>query len=170
MILQIVGFKNTGKTTLICKLIERMKSDGMKVGVIKHDAHDFQMDYPGTDTWKHQSAGADSVAITSPHRTAWLSAAPMPLEQLIRRMDAMDVVLVEGFKHEPYPKLIMIKEPADLELLEALHHPIAAVLWPGLEDNVKWTGIPGQVRRFGINELEELYGFIGSALPFIRGN
>ncbi|MDF2834525.1 MAG: molybdopterin-guanine dinucleotide biosynthesis protein B-like protein, partial [Paenibacillus sp.] len=57
-VIQVVGYKNTGKTTIVCQLTSLLKEAGYKVGTIKHDAHEFRMDHPGTDTWKHQQSGA----------------------------------------------------------------------------------------------------------------
>ncbi|MCA0757802.1 molybdopterin-guanine dinucleotide biosynthesis protein B [Paenibacillus sp. N4] len=129
-IVQIVGYKNTGKTTMVCRLTERFKQAGYKVATVKRDAHDFQMDTPGTDTWKHQEAGADFTAITSSARTAILKQHPETLQQLIGQLAEADVILVEGFKTEPYPKIIMLRTEADLELLRQCSHAIAVAAWP----------------------------------------
>jgi molybdopterin-guanine dinucleotide biosynthesis protein B len=125
-VLQIVGYKNTGKTTLVCRLISKFTQLGLQVGTIKHDgAHDFTIDYPGTDTWKHRQAGAQTMAITSRQRTAWIRQQPTPLKQLIAIMPDMDVILVEGFKAEPYPKVVVLKSEAELELIHQVSNIVA---------------------------------------------
>ncbi|MFC5652745.1 molybdopterin-guanine dinucleotide biosynthesis protein B [Paenibacillus solisilvae] len=130
VILQIVGYKNSGKTTLITELIRHLKQANITIGTVKHDAHQFQMDYPGTDTWKHQEAGADVTAISSSTRSAILRSSPQPLSALIEQMKEVTIVLVEGFKQEPYPKLVLLRTSEDFELLHTVSNPIAAILWP----------------------------------------
>lgn len=130
-IIQLVGYKNTGKTTSVCRLTERYKEIGLRVGTIKHDAHDFQIDTPGTDTWKHQAAGADITAITSASRTAILKQAATELDDLIAAIaQDVDVILIEGYKSAPYPKLVFTREASQLRLLESISQPIALVGWP----------------------------------------
>lgn len=132
-ILQVVGYKNTGKTTLICSWLEFLKQQGCRIGTIKHDAHDFSIDHEGTDTWKHQQAGAAAVAITSPNRTAIIQAAETSLNDLIQAMRDMDVVLVEGFKLAAYPKVVLVKSEADLSLIHELQQIIAIMTWIPIE-------------------------------------
>jgi molybdopterin-guanine dinucleotide biosynthesis protein MobB len=117
-ILQIVGYKNSGKTTLLCALISRFRAEGFTVAAVKRDAHDeFAFDHPGTDTRKMADAGADFVAVTSPYRTAWTSNRPARLDELIGFAADADLVLVEGFKDAPHPKLVLLRGEADLPLL-----------------------------------------------------
>ncbi|WP_424769384.1 molybdopterin-guanine dinucleotide biosynthesis protein B [Paenibacillus sp. sgz302251] len=158
LIVQIVGYKNTGKTTLVCRLIERFKQAGYKVGTIKHDAHDFQMDSPGTDTWKHQAAGADVTAITSSRRTAIIKQHTESLEQLIPQLQHADVILIEGFKTASYPKIIAIQSAKDLELLQNVTNPLAAAVWPDAVSAAADIAIP----VIDINQTEQLYQLIRS--------
>jgi len=158
LIVQVVGYKNTGKTTLVCSLIERFKADGHTVATIKHDVHDFRMDHPGTDTWKQQQAGADMTAISSPYRAAWLSAAPLSLDELIVRMAGADIILVEGFKEASYPKLVLLKQPEDLSLLE-LPGAIAAACWD------EAAGLPVTLPAFRLNDTEGIYRFLHAIAP-----
>lgn len=148
-IFQIIGYKNTGKTTLVCRLTSLLKEAGYKVGTIKHDAHRFQMDHPGTDTWKHQQSGADMTAITSPAGTALVSRHPSGLEQLIELMIHADYVLVEGYKRENYPKILLVKNEEDLGLAQSVSRLAAIALWPeaAVNDSIRRTlasidGIP----------------------------
>ena len=74
-VISIVGGKsNSGKTTLLEKLIREAKRRGWRVATLKHDGHGFEMDQPGKDTWRHAQAGADVVAISSPHKVAILES------------------------------------------------------------------------------------------------
>lgn len=156
-IVQIVGYKNTGKTTMVCRLTERFKQAGYKVATVKRDAHDFQMDTPGTDTWKHQAAGADFTAITSAARTAILKRRPESLQQLIGQLAEADVVLIEGFKTEAYPKIIMLRTEADLELLRQCSNTIAAASWP---EAVALVSERTDLPVFQIDQTAELYDML----------
>ncbi|WP_322922160.1 molybdopterin-guanine dinucleotide biosynthesis protein B [Paenibacillus campi] len=124
-IVQIVGYKNSGKTTLLTSLLRLFVQKGLRVAVIKHDAHQFQMDHPGTDTYAHTEAGAAAIAITSPLRTAIIREQPASLEQLIDELlggssAVYDLILIEGFKYEAYPKVVLVAHEHDMELLQKL--------------------------------------------------
>ena len=106
----IFGRSNSGKTTLIERLIPRLRSRGLRVGTIKHAHHGFEMDRPGKDSWRHARAGAEAVAIISPTRTAWVIRTPEALSYptAVRQMDdGLDLILVEGFKRASGPKIVL---------------------------------------------------------------
>ncbi|WP_341278067.1 molybdopterin-guanine dinucleotide biosynthesis protein B [Paenibacillus sp. FSL H8-0537] len=128
-IIQIVGFKNTGKTTLTAALVKQLAEAGCRVGTVKHDGHDFDIDHPGTDTWQHREAGAHKIAITSPHRTAIMEQRPTPLKELLQQFGDMDWVIVEGFKQECYPKIVLIREEEDEALVKQLEQVVAVASW-----------------------------------------
>ncbi|MEK3882038.1 molybdopterin-guanine dinucleotide biosynthesis protein B [Paenibacillus sp. PL2-23] len=159
LIVQFVGYKNTGKTTWVCRMTELFKQAGYGVGTIKHDAHEFQMDTPGTDTWQHQAAGADMTAITSASRTAMLIHKPQPLDALIDAMaDSVDVILVEGFKTAPYPKLVCAREASQLSLLETAAHPLALICWPALlEDSSSMKRLPSQLPVYPFDDYDAVF-------------
>ncbi|GGE01573.1 molybdopterin-guanine dinucleotide biosynthesis protein B [Paenibacillus nasutitermitis] len=160
-VLQIVGYKNSGKTTLITALIPRFKELGFRVGTIKHDAHDFSIDRPGTDSWKHQQAGADITAISSPWRTAVMSNSPEPLSRLLAGMEHVDLVLVEGFKHESHRKLVLLREAGDLPLLSELNFVAGAAWWPAASpapdgDEPMWLAEPADANPLTDGEARQL--------------
>lgn len=105
----IVGSSGSGKTTLIERLLPWFAAHGLKVAVIKQSHHDFEVDVPGKDSWRHRQAGAYEVLISSPYRWAVLHelrGAPEPsLEEHLARLSPCDLVLVEGFKRADLPKL-----------------------------------------------------------------
>jgi len=103
-----VGRSGSGKTTLLEKLIPEIKRRGYRVAVIKHDAHRFEIDYPGKDTYRHYQAGADAVMISSAEKMALITRAggrEAPLDELVRQLPPVDLVLTEGYKTGDRPKI-----------------------------------------------------------------
>ena len=103
------GWSGSGKTTLIEKLIPRFAGAGLRVSLIKHAHHTFDVDQPGKDSYRHRHAGAAEVMVTSSRRWVLMhelrGAHEPPFEEQIRRLSPCDLLLVEGFKHAPIPKL-----------------------------------------------------------------
>lgn len=103
------GYSGSGKTTLIEKLIPRFTGRGLTVSLIKHTHHDFDVDQPGKDSWRHRQAGASEVLLTCDRRWVLmheLRGAPEPsLHEQLDILSPCDLVLVEGFKHTPISKL-----------------------------------------------------------------
>ena len=104
----IIGNSGAGKTTLLERLIPASKRKGLRVGVVKHDAHRFDIDHPGKDSHRLTAAGADTMMITSAEKLAMVKrhAASPPIEELLERyFSDMDLVLVEGFRGSSLPKI-----------------------------------------------------------------
>ncbi|MFD1395233.1 molybdopterin-guanine dinucleotide biosynthesis protein B [Kroppenstedtia eburnea] len=119
-VVQIVGYSDTGKTTLITCLIRQLTREGWQVGAVKRHAGELEMDQRGKDSWHHREAGADRVAITAANQTALIIPRSLGLAELLPLFRGLDLVLVEGFKGAPHPKLVMLREPSHLSLLEEL--------------------------------------------------
>lgn len=109
LVITLAAYSNTGKTTCLEGLLPCLKKRGLRVAVIKHDGHDFQMDTPGTDTSRMTAAGADTVAIVSDHRFALLEQRSYAVEEIVARITDVDLILTEGFKYGPYPKIALYR-------------------------------------------------------------
>ena len=105
----IAGWKNSGKTGLAVRLVTELTARGYKVSTIKHAHHDFDIDKVGADSYRHRQAGAHEVTIVSGTRYAImheLRGAPEPtLDEVLARLAPCDIVLIEGYKREPVPKI-----------------------------------------------------------------
>ncbi len=103
----IVGYSGSGKTTLIVKLIDSLTKAGYVVGAIKHDAHSFEIDYPGKDSYRMKHAGAKRVVLSSYDKLAVVEDRDKekPLNEIKSMFDDCDIVLVEGYKLADLPKI-----------------------------------------------------------------
>ena len=117
------GWSGSGKTTLIEQLIPRFTQRGLKVSLIKHAHHTFDVDQPGKDSYRHRQAGASEILVTSSRRWVLMhelrGAHEPSFEAQVRRISPCDLLLVEGFKHAPIPKLEVWRR----ETGEPLLHP-----------------------------------------------
>jgi molybdopterin-guanine dinucleotide biosynthesis adapter protein len=152
----IAGFSGSGKTTLLENIIPRFVRAGLRVAVIKHVHHAFDLETPGKDSWRHREAGAQQVMIASARRWALLrelrEAAEPELPELLQRLDPSDVVFVEGFKRQPIAKLEVHRVAAGKPpLFPDDPHVIALAT-----DAALATGLP----VFGLSDYEAIGGFI----------
>jgi molybdopterin-guanine dinucleotide biosynthesis adapter protein len=103
------GWSGSGKTTLIEQVITHLAAHGVRVSLVKHAHHDFDFDIPGKDSYRHRKAGASEVLVTSAKRFALIRELrddpELTFEQSIARLSPCDLVLIEGFKRTPIPKL-----------------------------------------------------------------
>lgn len=106
----VVAFSNTGKTTLLEKLIPELKRRGLKVAVVKHDAHEFEIDRPGKDSWRMTQAGAEVTAVASKTHAVIMENRFIPIEELISMIRDVDIILTEGYKHGPWPKIALMRK------------------------------------------------------------
>ena len=109
----LVAFSNSGKTTFLEKFIPALKSRGLRVAVIKHDGHDFQLDKEGKDSWRITQAGADVTAIVSATHAAIMENRPTPLPDIVERIQDVDLRIVEGGKYENWPKIMLYRVAAE---------------------------------------------------------
>ncbi|BDU78786.1 molybdopterin-guanine dinucleotide biosynthesis protein B [Mesoterricola sediminis] len=108
-IMGIVGWSGSGKTSLVTALLPVLRRRGLQVSTMKHTHHRFDLDTEGKDSWKHREAGASEVLVVAAHRWVLMHEnreAPEPsIESLIERMTPVDLLLIEGFKTHPHPKI-----------------------------------------------------------------
>jgi molybdopterin-guanine dinucleotide biosynthesis adapter protein len=117
------GWSGSGKTTLIEQLIPRFVKQGLRVSLIKHAHHTFDVDHAGKDSYRHRQAGAQEILVTSSRRWVLMhelrGEAEPAFEDQVKRISPCDLLLVEGFKHAPIPKLEVWREQTG----EGLLHP-----------------------------------------------
>ncbi len=169
----ITGWKNSGKTTLTERLVAELSRRGWRVSTVKHAHHDFDIDTPGTDSYRHRRAGAGEVAIVSRRRWALMHELrgdeEPPLAEILARLGPCDLVLVEGYKREHHLKiearrrdvgeaaLLADDDPAIVAI--AADHPVTATRLPVfrlddidaiadfIEDATGMAGAAGPKRR-----------------------
>jgi len=150
------GWSGSGKTTLIEKLIPLFVARGLKVSLIKHAHHSFDVDQPGKDSYRHRHAGCSEVLVTSSRRWVLmheLRGAPEPgLGELLERLSPCDLVLVEGFKRESIPKLEVYRAAVG----EAQLHPQDASIVAVASDARVQTTLP----QFDINDAPAIAEFV----------
>ena len=115
-----IGKKKSGKTTVVLGVIRELRNRGFKVAALKHDTHGFEVDVPGTDSYRFREAGADVVGISSPDKYVWLNhvVEERPLDDLVRQIaEPVDLVITEGFKKQDAPKIEVSRRARSSELV-----------------------------------------------------
>jgi len=165
----IAGYSGSGKTTLLEKLLPRLSALGLRVSVIKHAHHNFDIDQPGKDSYRHRQAGASEVLLTSSARWVLmheLREAPEPaLDECLKHLSPCDLVLVEGYKQEAIPKLEVYR-PANGK----------APLWPDnphvvavASDVALSAPLPAHLTALDLNDADAIVGFMLATLE-LEGN
>jgi len=154
-IVSIVGKSDSGKTTLIEKLIPELVQRGYRIATVKHDTHGFEVDREGKDSWRHKKAGAHTVVISSPQKAALIRDVEKDLtleeirEKLIRDVD---LILSEGYKRGTQRKIEIFRKEIHKELLCSLEDHLVAIVSNQPFD----IGVP----CFGLEDTEGLAEFI----------
>ena len=130
-IIGLAGWSGSGKTTLVTKVIPRRIARGIRVSTVKHAHHGFDLDLPGKDSFMHRAAGATEVAISSANRFAILhelrGEPEWKLKDLLAKLSPVDLVLVEGFKRDAFPKLEIHRKENGKPLLHPEDPRIVAI-------------------------------------------
>ena len=159
--LGIAGWKNSGKTTLVCALVRELSARGYVVSTIKRAHHNVSVDHPGKDSFKHRQSGAVEVLVTSDKRWALMHEHPHPirknLSSMIAKLSPADLVIVEGFKSEPIPKI-------EVKLGQSKGEPLAprddCIIALASDQSMENYPVP----VFDINDIQSLSNFVVSHL------
>jgi molybdopterin-guanine dinucleotide biosynthesis protein B len=159
------GYSGSGKTTLLEELIPRLNAAGLKVSLIKHAHHRFDIDQPGKDSYRLREAGCSEVLLVSDHRWVLmheLRGAPEPsLEEQIARFSECDLVLVEGFKHTAIPKLEVHRPAVGKPLIAGSGaETIVAVATDEPDAVASHTGLPAGLPILDLNDRDAIADFI----------
>ena len=150
------GWSGSGKTTLIEQLIPRFVGRGLRVSLIKHAHHTFDVDQPGKDSYRHRQAGASEILVTSSRRWVLMhelrGAQEPSFEEQVKRVSPCDLLIVEGFKHAPIPKLEVWRK----ETGEGLLHPNDPHIVAVASDAKIETKLP----LLDLNDVEAIAAFI----------
>lgn len=163
----VVGWKNSGKTTLMANLIREFTARGFAVSVLKHAHEKFEVDHPGRDSFKMREAGARQVMLSSPRRFALMrelaDTREMTFEELLPYAGDCDLILVEGYKREAYPKIEIRREgAASREPLAAKFPDVVAIAsdQPEREED--------SLPTFSIDDIGPIADFIAALLGLRR--
>ena len=166
-IIGLAGWSGSGKTTLVTKVIPVLVKRGLKVATIKHAHHEFDIDQPGKDSWLHRQAGASEVAIVSSRRWAIVhelgDEPEPPLSAMLAKLSPVDLVIIEGFKRHPHPKLEVYRAVVGKPLLHPDDDCIVAVA----------TDAPlpaAQVPVLMLDDIEGVANALQAEAPCARSN
>lgn len=159
-VMGFAGWSGSGKTTLVEQVIGVLSARGLVVSLVKHAHHSFDIDHAGKDSWRHRQAGCSEVMVSSDQRwslTRELRGAPeATLDELLARLSPCDLVLVEGFKRAPIPKI----EVHRAQVSEALLYPDD----PHIVAIATDTRLPTALPRLDINDPAQVADFIAAHL------
>lgn len=155
-VIGIAGFSGSGKTTLIEKLIPVLVNEGLRVSLIKHAHHEFDVDQPGKDSYRHRHAGCSEVIVSSSKRWVLMhelrGAAEPSLQEQLKRFSRCDLVIVEGYKNEPIPKIEVHRHDGHTPLLFPEDPNVVAVA----TDEILDTALP----QLDIDDAEDVARFL----------
>lgn len=151
-VMAFAAYSGTGKTTLIEKIIRCLKGRGIRLAVVKHDAHDFDIDHKGKDSWRFTQAGADVTVISSGTKTAVIEQRPRSIQEIVDRIEGVDLVLVEGYRNQNLPVIGICREETGKGFAAETEAFVALVT----DGEAPACGIP----CFGLEEVEAISDFI----------
>jgi molybdopterin-guanine dinucleotide biosynthesis protein B len=164
-IISIVGRSGSGKTTLMEQVIRHLTERGYRVGTIKHDAHDFEIDYEGKDSWRHKKAGAKTVVLASSKKVAVVKEVETewsPESLAFTFASDHDIVITEGYKQSTFPKIEVFRRTHTAEPV-CLEDPNLIALATDIEAEGQEMGqekAQGDLPRLDINNSEGVANFI----------
>ena len=154
-IVGIVGWKNSGKTFFVSKIIKNLKIKNYRVASIKHAHHEFDIDHKGTDSYFHREAGSSQVIVSSSKRWAKITelnnSKEQTLNDLLSQLSETDIVIVEGFKNDNHPKIEIIKKGSDDYLFNKISNIKAVISEEKINTDLK---------QFKKDEIDNIVKFI----------
>lgn len=163
----VIGWKNSGKTTLMARLIDEFTNRGLTVSAIKHAHHSFDIDHPGRDSHRFRDSGARQVALVSPKRWALMhelrDEQKPGIDEILSHIGPCDIVLVEGYKKGPFPKIeARSSRSLTQDRLSDDDPQIVAIAYDG---EAETSNLPG----FDVNDIAGIADFIASHLRIETG-
>lgn len=156
-VIGVAGFKNSGKTTLVEKLVSHLSQQGYRISTVKHAHHSFDIDHEGRDSFRHRKAGASEVAVISRERTAIIhelrGQEPPTLQEVLARLQPCDLVIVEGYKRDSHDKIEVRNLALDHPRLAMEDPTVVAIAATGAVED---AGVP----VFDRDDVAALAGFI----------
>lgn len=162
----VTGWKNSGKTTLMVKLVNYFVGKGLKVGTIKRAHCGFDIDQPGTDSYRHREAGAQEVMIASEKRWAKMhelqDEGEQPLSELLKQFGELDLVLVEGYKGDTHPKIQAVRPSVTLEPMnnDKANNIVALAVEAPTQTGVSSADLNVDGPVLDLNDVESIAAFI----------
>lgn len=155
-VISVVGYANSGKTTVLIEIINELKSRGYKVATIKHHRGDFDIDHEGKDTYRHMQAGAVTTVLSSPNKFAIVSKVEKEktLDELIEYITDVDIIITEGYKKEDKPKIEVFRLANNKDRVKGIEDRLIAVI-----SDMKITG---KVPSFTFKDIKGISDFIES--------
>lgn len=152
----VIGFaaySGTGKTTLLEQIVRNLKAQGYRLAVVKHDAHRFEMDREGKDSWRFTQAGADMMLISSAQKTAIIEQRERTFEENLTMIHDVDLILVEGYKQEHIPRIGISRKATG----KGLPHPVEQYIAVVTDDETISTD---RIPVFALDDVEHIAEFI----------
>ncbi len=148
------AYSGTGKTTLIEKLVRKLSAEGCRVAVVKHDAHGFEIDREGKDSWRFTQAGASVSVISAEQKTAVIEQGDLSFHETLARVHDADLILVEGYKNENIPRIGLSRAATGKDFPDSIETYAAVVTDREIPDC--------PVPRFGFEDIEGIISFMRS--------
>lgn len=155
----VVGWKNSGKTTLMERLVSEIAARGVSVSTVKHAHHAFDIDHEGKDSWRHRQAGAREVMVCSGARWALMhelrETDEPPLAELLGKLAPVDLVLIEGYKRDDHPKVEAFRHETGNPLIAREEQTVRAVA-----SDAPVEGLARETPNFDLNDVPAIADFI----------
>jgi len=180
-VIGIAAYSGTGKTTLLLKVLPLLRARGLRVGMVKHAHHTFEIDHPGKDSYALRKSGAEQMLVASRARWAFICEHPQEHEPTLAplvaelRQDRLDLILVEGFKHEDIPKIELHRGGLERPLLFPDDPAVIAVATDGplpVETTLPLLDLnqPRQVADFIVARVQAERAGLGPQTPLAGGD